>query len=87
MANTHVIMKAIPRPIYIIAQDIRRTWKSVWYGAEPYLQAMSQLNLITDKYGDENAQGIIIYFLSNATYWRGEEARRIKKELSDLIET
>ena len=34
----------MPRPIYEIARDVRRHWPKVWFGAVPYLDAMSSLN-------------------------------------------
>lgn len=73
------------RPIYKIAEEIKANWECVWYGAAPYLKAMSQLNSISDMYGDSSAKEIILYFLSNAEYWRGETARRIKDELNRMI--
>jgi hypothetical protein len=33
----------------------------------------------------DDAKSIVSYFLCNATTWRGEDARRIKKELKDAI--
>jgi len=78
-------MKTYPRPIYIIAAEIKADWKNIWYGAKPYLQAMSQLDSIEDTYGESSAKSIILYFLSNAEYWRGNTAQRIKKELNTLI--
>lgn len=69
------------RPISVIAADIKKNWKNVYFGAEPYLQAMSQIDSIDGKYLYENASDIVIYFLSNATYWKGTEAQFIKAEL------
>lgn len=73
------------RPIYEIASDIRKNWKSVNYAAAPYLNAMDSLDKITDKYGADDAKTIIVYFLANAQSFRGKEAKRIKKELNKLI--
>jgi hypothetical protein len=36
-------------------------------------------------YGMEDAKTIILYFLSNATHWRGETAKAIKAELKRRI--
>ena len=72
------------RLLRCIAQDIRRTWPKPFYGAVPYLDAMASLEDIEDVYGLEDAESIILYFLSNATTWRGEDARRIKKELKTM---
>jgi hypothetical protein len=73
------------RPIYVIAGDIRRDWKNVYFGAVPYLEAMSRLNSVTDRYGVEDAKSILLYFLSNATSWRGPKAREIKEEIKRMI--
>jgi hypothetical protein len=73
------------RPLYVIADDIRRTWSKPYFGAVPYIQAMAGLSDITDNYGLDSAESIVRYFLSNAGTWRGEDARRIKAELRALI--
>lgn len=73
------------RPLYVIAADIRRHWPKVYFGAVPYLSAMLNLSNITDRYGLDSADSIVRYFLSNATTWRGEDARRIKAELKALL--
>lgn len=76
---------AVPvRPIHVIAREIRRTWKKVNYGAEPYLNAMLSLEKITDFYGADSAKEIVIYFLSNASTFRGEDAKRLKAELKKI---
>ncbi len=73
-----------PRPIYQIAAEIRKTWANVNYAAKPYLEAMETLTDITQNYGADSAKSMVIYFLSNATTWRGEDAKRIKAELKQL---
>tara|TARA_R110000772_G_scaffold2089_3_gene7266 strand:- start:6826 stop:7065 length:240 start_codon:yes stop_codon:yes gene_type:complete len=73
------------RPLSTIAQEIQSTWKKVYFGAVPYLQAMHSLKNINDQYGFDDAKSIVIYFLSNASTWRGDDARRIKKELNAMI--
>lgn len=55
------------------------------HGAVPYLDAMSGLNKITDNYGYDSADAIVRYFLSNATTWRGPDARRVKAELKGML--
>ena len=72
------------RPIYEIANEIRKDWKNVSPYAAPYLDAMSELDSINDHYFLDSATSVVLYFLSNATTWRGETARRIKKELRDM---
>jgi hypothetical protein len=73
------------RPIHEIASDIKADWKKVNYGAMPYLSAMCWLDKPTDNYGGDSATIIITYFLSNASSWRGDKAKAIKKELKELI--
>lgn len=73
------------RPIHVIAEEIALDWKKIYFGAVPYLQAMRSLNTINDKYGLDDAKEILIYFLSNATTWRGDVARRIKLEIKELL--
>lgn len=72
------------RPLHQIAMEIRHDWRSVNYAAKPYLEAMSCLNSITDNYGYDSGKSVVLYFLSNAGSWRGETARRIKKELKAM---
>jgi hypothetical protein len=69
------------RPLYEIAQEILTDWKTINYAAQPYVRAMLTLNGIDDMYMHDSARSIVLYFLSNASSWRGETARRVKKEL------
>lgn len=73
------------RPLYKIASEIRSTWPKVNYAAEPYLIAMGGLTSISDSYYEDSAKSVVLYFLSNATSWRGDDARRIKAELKGLL--
>ena len=72
------------RSLSAIAIEIRKDWKKPYFGAVPYLQAMSCLNSIDDNYGFDSAKSIVIYFLANAGTWRGETAKRIKAELKAM---
>ena len=72
------------RPINTIAREISRDWPTPYFGAVPYLEAMHSLDSIKDKYGYDDAKSIVLYFLSNATTWRGDVARRVKTELKAL---
>ena len=40
---------------------------------------------IQENYFLDSAESIVLYFLSNAQTWRGEVARRIKKELKEML--
>ena len=72
------------RPIHTIAREIIADWKKPYFGAVPYLGAMRFLHTIEDSYGYDDARTVILYFMSNATTWRGETARRVKAELKAL---
>jgi len=74
-----------PRTLSQIAREIRRDWGNVNYAAKPYLDAMSSLNSVNDKYGYDDAKSIVLYFLSNASSYRGENAKRIKAELKKMV--
>ena len=73
------------RALSTIASEIRRDWQKPYFGAVPYLQAMSTLNDMSQPYGYDDAESIVRYFLSNATSWRGDTARRVKAELKDML--
>ena len=77
-------MATTTRPLYEIAADIERAWPKVNFGARPYLDAMHSLNSIDDNYGLDSARSIVLYFLSNASTFRGEDAKRLKAELKAL---
>lgn len=78
-------MKVASRPLYEIAREIARDWKDIYFGARPYLAAMSQLESVDDYYGADSGDMIVRYFLSNATRWRGPVAKAIKAELNLLL--
>ena len=69
------------RTLHEIANEISRVWTKVYFGAVPYLDAMSTLDTVKDDYGLDSGSSIVEYFLANAATWRGEDARRIKTEL------
>lgn len=81
--------KELPMPdhrlIHVIASDIRKEWgDKVYFGAKPYLEAMRQLSTLQDHYGQDDAKSIIVYFLGNASTFRGERARELKAELKKI---
>ena len=73
------------RPLYEIAAEIRQTWAKPNYAAVPYLEAMAEINRISDNYYMDTAASNVRYFLSNAVSWRGDDARRIKAELRGML--
>lgn len=73
------------RTLRTIAAEIRQDWKKVNYAAVPYLQAMSTMDSVNDSYGWDSGRSIVLYFLSNASTWKGETAKRIKAELKSML--
>lgn len=73
------------RPIFQIAKEIREKWKNVNYAARPYLDAMGSIAHVSENYGMDTGRSVVLYFLSNAASWRGEDARRIKAELKEAL--
>ena len=73
------------RELNTIAADIEQKWQNVNYAARPHLNAMHKLKSVDDKYHADSAKSVVLYFLSNATGWRGENARAIKAELKAMF--
>lgn len=74
------------RPIHEIATEIKKVWgEKVYFAAKPYLNAMGMLTNKNSFYGMDNAKSIVLYFLSNASTFRGEDAKRLKEELKEVI--
>ena len=78
------------RPIYVIANEIRRDWKAtakngIYFGAKPYLDVMLSLSDKSSSYGCDSASSIVNYFLANTSTYRGETAKKLKAELKEII--
>ena len=70
-----------------IAREIKKVWAKPYFGAVPYINAMVMIDS-SDKnspYLCENAESVVKYFLVNAQTWRGEDAKRIKAELKEMV--
>ena len=72
------------RPLSVIAAEIRTAWPRPYFGAKPYLDAMSCLDSIEDTYYADDARTVVLYFLANAQTWRGDVAKRVKAELKAM---
>jgi hypothetical protein len=83
----------VTRSLNTIANEIYENWNVRNSGtklspyAEPYLSAMSSLDSINDNYMLDSGRSIVAYFLGNATSWKGEKAREIKKELNAMLKS
>ncbi len=77
--------KTVTRPLHVIAAEINRTWPKVNFAARPYLDAMGALSSVEDSYLHIDGESVVLYFLSNASTWRGDDARRVKAELKAIL--
>ena len=68
-----------------IAGVISQDWKNVNFAARPYLDAMYSLNSVSDMYMADTGTSVVAYFLCNASGWKGEVAKAVKKELQRRI--
>jgi len=69
------------RTVQQVARDIAKAWGSkVNYAAKPYLRAM-----LSEDYGADGEKSVVIYFLGNASTFRGPEAKALKGELKTLV--
>ena len=66
-----------------IAAIIRQDWQKVNYAAKPYLEAMQSLRSVKSAFGYDSGKSVVLYFLSNASSWRGETAKAVKLELKN----
>lgn len=73
------------RSISTIAREIRADWKKPYFGAVPYIDAMLQLDAISDNYYYDSGESVVRYFLANASTWRGEKAKSVKAELKSML--
>lgn len=74
------------RTLKDIARDIRANWKAISNSAaKDALRCMESMGAITEPFGlDPNGNAVVTVFLGNSMGWRGEIARRIKKELQEM---
>ena len=72
------------RSLNLIAREIMADWKKPYFGAVPYLRAMGDMINIEENYGMDSGKSVVLYFLANASTWRGDVARRVKKELKQM---
>jgi hypothetical protein len=81
------------RQILDIAYEISRLWNcnnhdaraNYKKDAKPYLNAMLYLSSVNDSYMLDSGRDIVQRFLCNVGGWRGDDARRIKHELREML--
>jgi hypothetical protein len=81
------IMTNEPRTLKEIAKDIKKHWKPLPYTVANYVLAMTELTSLSDKvkFDIDDGRAVVTKFLLYAQNWRGEEARRIKNELKQML--
>jgi hypothetical protein len=73
------------RSVREIALEIILKWKKPYFGAVPYMRAMTALEDAKESYGQDPGHDIVSRFLCNAITWRGDDARRMKAELKQHL--
>lgn len=75
------------RTFRAIALEIRSLWPKPYFGAKPYIDAMTKLDTTgpNQRYVFESAGEVVQYFLANASTFRGPDAKRIKAELKSML--
>jgi hypothetical protein len=62
------------RSLSDISKEIAADWTALHGAAQPYIDAMSQLQSAGQRYGVETGSDMIQGFLNNAQTWRGKVA-------------
>jgi hypothetical protein len=73
------------RPLNEIATEITQLWAKPYFGAIPHILAMRSIRSVTEDFGYDSGESVVLYFLANASTWRGDDARRIKAELKAIV--
>jgi hypothetical protein len=68
-----------------IAHAIAKDWTKISPYAKDYLEAMKSISSVEDNYYADSAKSVILYFLANASTYRGESARAYKALLKEMI--
>jgi hypothetical protein len=77
-------MTTTARPLYQICDEIRKDWRPMPDYAKAHFRAIECATSINEMYGCDSVKSEVCYFLSSASTWKGEVARRIKAELKKL---
>jgi hypothetical protein len=74
-----------------IAVAVKGDWNNVYFGAVPYLDAMTSLDSVSDTYGCDSGASIVRYFLGNAQSYSKRTSKGnlvpadVKKELNARV--
>ena len=78
-----ITMNLENKSIAELAAIIRKDWQKVNFAAKPYLESMQSLHSVKSSFGYDSGKSVVLYFLSNASTWRGEIAKAVKLELKN----
>ena len=67
-----------------IRAELRRQGQQIYFGAAPYLSAMSSMDNIDDKYGEDS--NVVNYFMANASQVRDKGKTTIENPDGTIIE-
>ena len=68
-----------------IAYAIAKDWQNISPYAKDYLNAMKEIRDINGSYYADDAKSVVLYFLANASTYRGENARAYKALLKEMV--
>ena len=68
-----------------IAYAIAKDWKNISPYAKDYLNAMKEITDIEGDYYADSAKSVVMYFLANASSYRGDNARAYKSLLKAMV--
>ena len=68
-----------------IAHAIAKDWQNISPYAKDYLEAMKDIQDINGSYYADSAKSVVMYFLANASSYRGDNARAYKALLKDMV--
>ena len=72
------------KPLSQYAAEILGDWSNPPDHVRERLVALKSVDQITGYYGLDPVKTIVLYLLADMRGWRGDTAKRIKKELNDI---
>ena len=73
------------RSLETIANEIQKDWKTMPEYARAHFRAFQFATDMSEMYGLDSVKWEVAYFLGSAQTWKGDTARRIKKELNAML--
>lgn len=64
--------RVYPRALSRLAWLVRQSWPRPYFGAVPYIEAMTEMCSVNDNYGLDTGRDIVMRFLANGASYRGK---------------